>query len=93
MKLSSTHELAPWRLQDAKARFSELVRRAGTDGPQHVSGRGRRAAVILSNEDHEQLTDAEPSIVDFILDGEPWSDDVFEAINDRDRVLDREVAL
>ena len=30
-----------WRLQDAKARFSELVRRTRNDGPQHVTVRGR----------------------------------------------------
>jgi len=30
-----------WLLQDAKARFSELVRRAKTDGPQLVTVHGR----------------------------------------------------
>ncbi|NBT97438.1 MAG: type II toxin-antitoxin system prevent-host-death family antitoxin [Methylocystaceae bacterium] len=30
-----------WPLQDAKARFSELVRRACSEGPQHVTVHGR----------------------------------------------------
>jgi hypothetical protein len=32
---------AGWKLHDAKARFSELVTRARTEGPQHVTIRGR----------------------------------------------------
>ena len=39
-----------WVLQDAKARFSELVRRAYTDGPQHVTVHGRQEVVVLSAE-------------------------------------------
>jgi antitoxin (DNA-binding transcriptional repressor) of toxin-antitoxin stability system len=30
-----------WLLQDAKARFSELVRRVRSEGPQHVTVHGR----------------------------------------------------
>lgn len=37
-----------WRLQDAKARFSELVRRAQSDGPQHVTVHGHEAVVVIS---------------------------------------------
>lgn len=36
-----------WRLQDAKARFSELVRLAHTDGPQHVTLHGRDSVVVI----------------------------------------------
>jgi len=38
--------LGRWRLQDAKARFSELVRLAHRDGPQHVTLHGRDAVVV-----------------------------------------------
>jgi len=44
-----------WKLEDAKARFSEVVRLAGTDGPQLVTIRGKEAAVILAPETYEQL--------------------------------------
>ncbi|MGA2570079.1 MAG: type II toxin-antitoxin system prevent-host-death family antitoxin [Terracidiphilus sp.] len=44
-----------WKLEDAKARFSEVVRRAGTRGPQLVTVRGREAAVILAPEEYRQL--------------------------------------
>ncbi len=44
-----------WALQDAKARLSELVRRAREQGPQHITVHGRRAVVVLSEEDYERL--------------------------------------
>src|SRR5208282_6573957 len=44
-----------WKLEDAKARFSEVVRRAGTTGPQLVTVRGREAAVILAPEQYKRL--------------------------------------
>src|SRR5208282_3782127 len=44
-----------WKLEDAKARFSEVVRLAGTAGPQLVTVRGREAAVILAPEEYKRL--------------------------------------
>ena len=38
---------AAWRLQDAKARFSEVVRRARDEGPQRVTVHGRDAVVVI----------------------------------------------
>lgn len=47
--------IARWKLEDAKARLSEVVRRAGTKGPQLVTIRGKEAAVILAPEQYRQL--------------------------------------
>lgn len=44
-----------WLLQDAKARFSELVRRVRSEGPQHVTVHGRDEVVILSAEEFRRL--------------------------------------
>jgi prevent-host-death family protein len=44
-----------WKLEDAKARLSEVVRLAGTAGPQLVTIRGKEAAVILAPQDYERL--------------------------------------
>jgi prevent-host-death family protein len=44
-----------WLLQDAKARFSELVRRVRSEGPQHVTVRGREEVVIISAEEFRRL--------------------------------------
>jgi prevent-host-death family protein len=50
-----------WRLEDAKARFSELVRRARQGVPQHVSVRGQDAVVVLSAADFARLAPAAAS--------------------------------
>ncbi len=44
-----------WILQDAKARFSELVRRAHSDGPQHVTVHGRDEVVVVSADEFHRL--------------------------------------
>ncbi len=80
-----------WQLQEAKARLSEVVRRAVDEGPQHVSIRGEPAAVVLSEQEYRQLTSKRPSIVDHILAGEPWPDDLVDAINDRPHGPDRQI--
>lgn len=44
-----------WKLQDAKARFSEVVRAARAEGPQTVTLHGQPAVVVLSAEDYARL--------------------------------------
>src|SRR5271169_4538488 len=44
-----------WKLEDAKARFSEVVRLARSEGPQHVTVRGKDAVVVISVEELEKL--------------------------------------
>ena len=62
--LPNTTPQGHWKLQDAKARFSEVVRDARTKGPQAVSVHGRDAVVVLSVEDYARLmpTPALPSL-------------------------------
>jgi antitoxin Phd len=52
---SSAKRYRGWKLEDAKARFSELVRRAQSEGPQRVTVRGRDAVVVISAEELERL--------------------------------------
>jgi len=53
-----THTPTPpgWQLQTAKAKFSELFRRAHSEGPQYVTRQGREAVVILPAEEFHRLT-------------------------------------
>jgi prevent-host-death family protein len=44
-----------WLLQDAKARFSELVRKVRSEGPQHVTVHGRDEVVVIAAEDFRRL--------------------------------------
>jgi antitoxin Phd len=48
-----------WKLEDAKARFSEVVRRARIEGPQRVTVRGKDAVVVISVEELERLLPTE----------------------------------
>jgi prevent-host-death family protein len=50
-----------WKLEDAKARFSEVVRRAQAEGPQRVTVRGRPAVVIVDAEDYDRIAATKPS--------------------------------
>jgi len=44
----------PWALQDAKARFSEVVRKAKTEGPQRITVHGREEVVVVSVEEYRR---------------------------------------
>jgi prevent-host-death family protein len=55
-----------WQLQEAKARLSELVKKAQTEGPQHITVRGERAAVVLSERELKRLTPNKPSFLELM---------------------------
>ena len=55
-----------WKLEDAKARFSEVVRLARSEGPQRVSVRGKDAVVVMSVEALERLAPADPERLAFV---------------------------
>jgi antitoxin Phd len=57
-----------WQLQTAKARFSEVFRRARSEGPQYVTKAGKEAVVIIPAEEFERLTECRhqpKNLVDF----------------------------
>jgi prevent-host-death family protein len=78
-----------WQLQDAKNRFSELVQRAKREGPQTVTLRGERTAVVLSVEAYDALVADRPTLVDHLLSGTPWPDDLVVAVNARAKTPSR----
>jgi antitoxin Phd len=76
---ASNQAAGRWPLQDAKARFSELVRKAQQDGPQRVTVHGRDSIVVLSEDDYARLTGARSGqlLVD-LLAASPLADVAFE---------------
>ena len=54
-----------WKLQDAKNRFSELVRKAREEGPQVITLHGRDAVVVVSANEYGKLSRPRGSLVDF----------------------------
>ncbi len=65
-----------WRIQDAKNRLSELVNRPRSEGLQVVTSRGKRAVEILSAEIYDSRLASRPTIVDRLLSGAVWDDDL-----------------
>src|SRR4030081_3419198 len=51
----SSSRTGRWRLQDAKARFSEVVREAQQRGPQRVTLHGKDAVVIVGADEFDRL--------------------------------------
>ena len=82
-----------WPLQDAKNQFSKVVQRARTDGPQTVTLRGKRAAVVLSARDYDALRADRPSLVDDLLAGPTWDDELADAVSARLKGAGRDVDL
>ncbi|MGH2356110.1 MAG: type II toxin-antitoxin system Phd/YefM family antitoxin [Chloroflexota bacterium] len=58
-----------WQVQEAKQRFSQLVRRALDDGPQVVTRHGEEVVVVLSAEEFRRLTGSKPDFKTFLLSG------------------------
>jgi prevent-host-death family protein len=55
-----------WTVAGAKARFSEVVNRALTKGPQMVTRNGRKAVVVVAAEEWERRTRRKGSLADFL---------------------------
>jgi len=84
--------LPAWKLQDAKAHFSRVVREALELGPQRVTVHGKDAVVILSAEDYRRLAPAaaQPSL-HALLSRSPLRDLDFEHASVRSPVRDAEL--
>lgn len=82
-----------WALQDAKARFSEVVRRANVDGPQVVTYRGVEKAVVISADEFRRLHPDRRSFVDALLEGPTLDDGTVDTINRRSDDRGRKVRL
>ncbi len=54
-----------WQLQEAKNRLSELVQKAGVEGPQTITVRGNPTAIVLSIEEYNRLTSPKTKLIEF----------------------------
>lgn len=44
-----------WQIQSAKARFSEVFRRARTEGPQRITRQGKESVMMVAEEQYDRL--------------------------------------
>jgi prevent-host-death family protein len=78
-----------WQVQDAKTRFSELIERARSEGPQSITRHGKERAVVLSIEEYRLLAAQRPDFKSYLLGG-PKVDN-FSVERDRDSGRDIEI--
>lgn len=79
-----------WQLQDAKNRFSALVKAAENEGPQVITVHGQEKAVVLSAEAYHRLVKRKGSLLAFFQQS-PWANTEIDITRSRD--TGREVEL
>ena len=77
-----------WQVQEAKQRFSELIRRAVAEGPQVVTRRGEAIAVVVSAEEYRRLHGERLDFKEFLLSGPDLGDIEMERAVDLTREVD-----
>lgn len=80
-----------WQMQEAKARMSELVKQAQSQGPQAITMHGRPVAVVVSRETYDRLSQTGDSLVAFMRRSPLYGSDDIEF--ERDKSSTREVAF
>jgi len=81
----SLRGLRAWKLEDAKAKFSEVVRRARQEGPQRVTYRGADAVVVIDADDLRRLLPAERPRQDLVEFLRGTAIGELEIVRDKDR--------
>jgi antitoxin Phd len=56
-----------WQLQEAKQKFSELVRRTLEDGPQVVTRHGEEVVVIVPAEEFRRMSEQKPDFKEYLM--------------------------
>ncbi len=62
-----------WQIQDAKQRFSEMIRAVVSDGPQVITRHGEDVAVVVDIGEYRRLTQPSVNLAGILLGG-PKSD-------------------
>jgi len=63
-----------WQVQEAKQRFSELVRRTLEDGPQVVTRHGEEVVVVVAAVEYRKSQDSRADFKEFLLSGPNFDD-------------------
>lgn len=72
-----------WQIQDAKQRFSEMIRAVTSEGPQVITRHGQDVAVVVEIGEYHRLTRPAAELADILLGGPKLDDgaaDVFAEI-------------
>jgi prevent-host-death family protein len=72
-----------WQLQEAKAKFSELVDEVIDDGYQTITRNGKPVVVVISQKEFEQFLRKEDNLIDFFMRA-PFPDEDLDLTRDKD---------
>ena len=86
-----------WQIQEAKQRFSEMIRAVTSKGPQVITRHGEDIAIVIDVSGYHRLTRAAVNLTDVLLGGPKVDDsiiDVFAEIEaERKADLERPIDL
>jgi prevent-host-death family protein len=85
--MSGTGHVRAWSVVDAKARLSELLDQAISDGPRAITRRGREIAVVVSSEEWHKKTSRVGSLAEFLA-ASPLRDSGLDVARVDDRARD-----
>lgn len=71
-----------WQIQDAKQRFSEMIRAVAHDGPQVITRHGEEVAVVVDIAEYRRLTRPTVDLTGLLLGGPKLSDAGAEAFTE-----------
>jgi prevent-host-death family protein len=77
------HSQDHWQIQDAKQRFSEMIRAVTQQGPQVITRHGEDVAVVIDIAAYHRLTHPAADLAEILLSGPKIGDsdaEVFAAI-------------
>jgi prevent-host-death family protein len=57
-----------WTVAEAKAKFSEMIERATSEGPQTITRRGHTAAVVVAAEEWQRKTKRVGNLAEFFAE-------------------------
>jgi len=77
-----------WQVQDAKQRFSELIRTAHAEGPQVVTRHGEEIAVVVDIADYRRLKGEITEFKDYLRSGPGFDDLDLSRSAERPRSID-----
>ncbi len=60
-----TLSVGTWSVADAKARLSEVIEKARSDGPQTITKNGRSAVIVVSAEEWERKARRKGNLAEF----------------------------
>ncbi len=83
--------MGTWQMQEAKARLSELVKTAQSEGPQKITMHGQSVAVVISQSMYQRLTNNQLTLTEFLKNSPFFG--MEELTLEREQSLTREIEL